>query len=375
VDGVQASGAAYRICRPEASCWNGDLVVYAHGYVGFNEPVAIPESHLVLDGVPLPSLMNALGYAFAATSYSTNGLAILPGVDDVVDLVDVFTDQHGAPGKAFLVGPSEGGIVTTLALERHPDVFAGGVSACGPIGDFGAQLNYWGDFRVLFDVYFPGLVPGSAVSVPPAVIADWYTVYQPAVIAALQARPAALDELLRVANVPFDAARPASKVESVIGLLWYNVFATNDGVAKLGGQPFENRARVYSRSSNDLLLNALVARHAADPAAAAEIARHQTVGIVSRPMITLHTTGDPIIPWAHEILYYWKTLATGGAPKYANLPVARYGHCQFTATEALFSFLVVALQANLDGGTTVPPAVLTSRFGTAARRIEAGAIR
>src|SRR5262245_58858423 len=74
-DGVQASGAIYRICMP--AVWNGDLVLYAHGYVGAGEPVAIPENQLSLpDGTSVPGIVNALGFAFATTSYSTNGLAV-----------------------------------------------------------------------------------------------------------------------------------------------------------------------------------------------------------------------------------------------------------------------------------------------------------
>ena len=36
---------------------------------------------------------------------------------------------------------------------------------------------------------------------------------------------------------------------------WYNVFATNDGIEKLGGQPFDNGWRWYTGSSDDLRLN------------------------------------------------------------------------------------------------------------------------
>src|SRR5512139_1716815 len=71
--------------------WNGDLVVYAHGYVpDLGQPVAIPEDQLDFDGVYLPDLINSMGYAFAVTSYSVNGLAVPEGVADVRDLVSVF---------------------------------------------------------------------------------------------------------------------------------------------------------------------------------------------------------------------------------------------------------------------------------------------
>src|SRR5206468_2035915 len=145
-DRLQASGAVYRICMPQI--WNGDLVLFAHGYVGFNEPVAIPEDQLVLpDGTSVPETVNKLGYAFATTSYRTNGLVVLQGIDDLLDLVNVFNGSHGPARRVFLVGPSEGGIVTALAVERHPEIFAGGLAACGPIGNFRKQVTYNGDFR------------------------------------------------------------------------------------------------------------------------------------------------------------------------------------------------------------------------------------
>lgn len=53
-DQQQASGAIYRICMPIFPPWNGDLVVYAHGYVSPTEAVGIPEDQMRLpDGTPV----------------------------------------------------------------------------------------------------------------------------------------------------------------------------------------------------------------------------------------------------------------------------------------------------------------------------------
>ena len=49
------------------------------------------------------------------------------------------------------------------------------------------------------------------------------------------------------------ASRPdgPDAIASVLGALWYNIFATNDAHDKLGGNPFGNNGRSYS----DPLLN------------------------------------------------------------------------------------------------------------------------
>jgi hypothetical protein len=175
-DVVQPNGAVYRFCRPPD--WNGEsLLTYAHGYVWFNEPVGIPEDHLCF-GEPgsqtcINDVVNNYGIAFAVTSYPTNGLAVLSAVDDMVALVTVFSDTYGAPGIVLVAGVSEGGLVTTLATERYPDVFDGGLAACGPIGSWVEQINYFGDFRVLLDYFFPGLIPTEVVAIPTWLIDEW----------------------------------------------------------------------------------------------------------------------------------------------------------------------------------------------------------
>jgi len=376
-DRRQASGAIYRICMPGPGRWNGDLVVYAHGYVAFNVPVGIPEDQLGLPGGPsIPEIVNKLGFAFATTSYSTNGLAVRQGVEDLRELVDIFKATHGRPDRVYLVGASEGGIVTTLAVEKFPDVFDGGLAACGPIGDFRKQINYWGDFRVVFDYFFPGLIPGSPVHVPPEVIEQWDTVYRPRLSAAIQSNPSATNQLLRVTRAPTDRRDPASVEATILGLLWYNVFATNDGVAKLGGQPFDNLNRRYTGSDNDTLLNRRVQRFRADPAAVNEIEAHyQTSGRLVSPLVTLHTTGDPVVLYGHEPLYRMKVLSNGSSARHSNLPVIRYGHCNFKIIEVLVGFALLVLKVTgreLSGVESVlPDAEAQAEFLRLARQVGA----
>jgi pimeloyl-ACP methyl ester carboxylesterase len=344
-DGLQASGAVYRICMPES--WNGSLVLWAHGYVAYNEPVAIPEDQLVLpDGTSVPGLVNALGFAFATTSYAANGLVVVQGQEDLLDLVGLFTRTHGMPRRVYLVGASEGGLITALSVEKHPEVYDGGLAACGPIGDFPRQVNYDGDFRVVFDSFFPGVIPGPAIDIPQEVIDGFDPTYIDRILAAIRSDPDATAQLLRVTHASFDAADPATVEETVLGLSWYSVFATNDAVARLGGQPFDNLRRLYLGSDNDLRLNLRVERDAADPAALASMqADYQTTGRLVRPLVTLHTKGDPIIPYWHEPLYTLKTLGAGTAALHVNVPVDRYGHCNFKPGEVLLAFAVLLFKA------------------------------
>lgn len=346
-DGTQSSGAKYRICMP-AGTWNKKLVMYAHGYVAYNQPLAVPS-----EAEQLAKFLNDQGYAFAATSYSVNGLAVQQGIADEVDLVRIFKAGKGTPDKTYIVGFSEGGLITTLAVERHPNIFDGGLAMCGPIGDFQMQTNYFGDFRVVFDYFFPGVIAGTAISIPQSEI-DSFSSRQNAIAATLFLQPAKRQQLLDVTQAPIDNNNVLSSTASTIGgLLFYSVFATNDATAKLGGQPYTNANRQYKGSTNDSDLNAKVARYTADITATNEInAKYQTTGNLTRPLVVMHTTGDPIVPFAHQTLYQTKVANAGKGNLLSAIPVQRYGHCSFTAEE-----IAVAL-ARLAGTTVFLPALV-----------------
>ena len=349
-DGDQSTGARYRICMPTPLPWNGDLVVYAHGYMAYNRPIEIPEEQLEIGGISLPDTVTSLGYAFATTSYATNGLAMREAVPDLVDLVEVFTTTHGTPSTILLVGPSEGGVVTVLAMEKHPDLFDGGLAACGPIGGIPAQIDYMGDFRVVFDYYFADLLPGEPISIPQTLIDNWETYYATLVYPTISDPTSAysLTQVLAVTGAAYEPMDPASALTTTQNLLWYSVYATNDAQVKLGGQPFDNWDRVYSGSDDDTALNAGVRRYRADPAALAALeASYQTSGWIRRPLLTLHTTRDDVIPYWHQAAYEWKLAVTGRSALHQHVPVDRYGHCNFTPNEAVSALqLLLAMVQN-----------------------------
>jgi pimeloyl-ACP methyl ester carboxylesterase len=345
-DGTQASGAVYRICMPGGANppWNGDLVVYAHGYVAFYKDVGIPEDQMSLPGAlfSVDEIVNGLGYAFAATSYYTNGLAVRPALSDLLDLVDVFSDTHGSPGTVLLTGVSEGGLITTLAVENYPDVFDGGLAMCGPYGSFNRQVSHYGDFRVIFDYFFPGLMPGEPVTIPNSLIEDWETSYYTdtilPVITHLDNAPK-IDQLLQVTGAAPYAFDPPTSTNSIERLLWYNVYATMDGRSKLGGQPYGNASRTYRGANDDTALNASVWRTSADPAALEEIDRYyDPTGVLTSPLVTLHTTGDFLVPYDTVALYRGKVMRADNLALHEHFEVERYGHCSFELLEILEAF-------------------------------------
>jgi len=349
-DGLQASGSIYRICMPPAGQYNGNLVIFAHGFQDAGTPVSIPEDQLCFGGLCLADFITQLGFAFATNSYSKTGLAILQGKDDIIDLVHVFAVQKGMPNKVYLVGASEGGIITALAVEQRPEIFSAGLAACGPIGDFPFQINYFGDARATFQYFYPGLIPGDPFNPPPVLMQNWENYYQ-SVVRPVVFNPAnrnVLDQWVRVAQLPFDPNDYLGTVEvSVHDVLRYGVVDLTEGAATLGGFPFDNSARWYTGSDNDLFLNFLVTRVAASPVAVEKMKEYNTTGRLSRPLITLHTTQDQQVPNLHELFYALKTIQSGSfITRHFPLQIERFEHCNFTAEEAVFAF---ALMLFYDG--------------------------
>ncbi len=138
--GVRPNGAGYRIEVPET--WNGHLVMYAHGYRGEG-----PELTVSNPGIREWLLDN--GYAWAASSYSTNYYDVRTGVEDTNELALAFTDIAAAegrdlaePSRLYITGHSMGGHVTaaaiedeTLATANNPVQYHGAVPMCGVVGD------------------------------------------------------------------------------------------------------------------------------------------------------------------------------------------------------------------------------------------------
>ena len=323
------------------------IILFAHGYIPVGAPAGTWLSQLQLpDGTSIPALVNGLGFGFAASSFSKDGLAIVQGIQDTKALINVLTGLKITFGKVLLAGASEGGLVTAKSIESDSS-YAGGLAVCGPIGSFQQQINYLGDARVLFDYFFPGLLGGAwtknNITIPTELMADWTSKYDPAIRQAISKKPLAALQFLNVSQIPI-GLNLANAGDAIVSALWYNVFATNDAIATLGGNPYDNIGHTYKGSLNDAKLNASVARFGEDSAAQTALANYETDGLLGNPLVTLHTTADPQVPFWQETLYRTKVRSRNSLSDLNQVPVFAFGHCNVSATDAKLALALLLLK-------------------------------
>ena len=306
------------ICIP--SNWNGRLVIYAHGFVPPQAPLELPSDELTLpDGTFVPNLFLSQGYAFATSSFRKNGAAVEQGAEDLNKLLEHFktiVPPHSLK-KVFITGASEGGLITLLLLERYPGKYDAGLALCAPVGGSPDLIKYTYDFRVVFDFFFPTVFtfppnqpeekPFGAVDIPENAFLFWETVYMPRIVAALMADPGETAQLFNVTKAAITDA--ASAITTALSLLFYSIFGTNDQIATASGIPYDNSSTTYVGSTNDAVLNAEVERIESEGRARAYARRfYQPTGTLHGPLVTLHNTLDPVVPFGMRtpIVTLWR---------------------------------------------------------------------
>jgi pimeloyl-ACP methyl ester carboxylesterase len=303
------SGARFRIEIPPN--WNRGLVLYAHGY----EPVW--EKRFFQDTEPAALVRQVFlsrGFAYAESAYRARGWAVKEAIEDTETLRQHFVRKHGQPAETYIVGHSMGGHITMAIIERYPDAYQGAMPMCGPLG---AAVDFFNtgllDMLVTFEALFPGSI-GSPYE-PTEKTA-------PNVAAAIGRDPA------RAARYAARFSRPVEQLPAVLAFYHYIM---GELKARAGGEPFDNRNRVYVGFGDDLSLNRLVKRYAADPKAREYIRQYATpTGRTQDPILALHTTFDPIVLGSDVTAYELPATLAGSADRFVVRFAEAVGHCQFT---------------------------------------------
>jgi pimeloyl-ACP methyl ester carboxylesterase len=332
--------------------WNGDLVMYAHGYMPAQLPLALPLEELTVDGIFIPTVLFSQGYAFATTSYHKNGYAVEQARKDLNDLLKHFKTlvPPDSLKKVFLVGASEGGEVAALMIEHFPGKYAGALAMCGPIGGGAYQVQYLSDFRAQFDYFFPDVFSFGVTDVPVDEYLNWSS-DKDAIAVALASDPTATLQLYNVSGAALDPQDQTTAVASAWSILYYSIWGTNDLNSTAGGVPYDNRRTTYSGSLDDDALNRGIERVRSDGRARAYLRRfYQTTGKLQRPMVTLHNTLDPVVPFQHEVIYDDLVDRAGSGSFLTVISVASYGHCNFTVQQIVAAFGVLVQQASAQTG-------------------------
>jgi pimeloyl-ACP methyl ester carboxylesterase len=164
VEGETGPGSLYALYIPQN--WNGEAIYYAHG-IRPPEPFAPISLDDQDNFFAVRDALGALGYAFAYSSFSENGLAVKDGAQRTHQLRGLLASElHAQPQRNYVVGYSLGGLVALELGERFPKQYDGVLAMCGMVGGTPRELQYVGDVRALFDFYYPGVLPGNVISVP-----------------------------------------------------------------------------------------------------------------------------------------------------------------------------------------------------------------
>jgi len=372
--------------------WNGTVLLYSHGYVPDGAPN--PARNAPSDAVR-SALLDA-GYAQIGSSYPETGWVLERALPAQLATLDLFRDRFGRPRSAIAWGTSLGGMITTGLAERYGHRLSGTLAMCGL--EQGGVANWNNTLDPLFAIRTL-LAPGSAT--PLVRLPDQGTAFASigALTAALDAAQATPQGRARIAlaaalhNIPAwtDAAQPepaagdyaAAEINQYgvlhltiyVGLSWRQEAEEHAG----GNMSWNTRVdygRLLARSSiraevealyagaglslqDDLATLAAAPRIGADPAAVQYMIRNISFGgRLSRPMLTIHTTGDPLVPVQVEHAYADAVADAHRSTLLRQAYVHRGGHCSFTAGEMLAALRTLELRIRGGRWPDTGPAAL-----------------
>lgn len=350
VPGQDIHGAFFLMAVP--AHFNGRLVLWNHGY-----SLAPPVPLNAADLGPGTGLLQ-LGFAVAASSYRPDaiglgGWAVRDGAEDTENLRRRFIEIFGRPEMTFVVGASEGGLITAEIAERFGRGengklnYDGSLPLCGPLA--GGRRNWWGgfDLRVVSQFYcrnlprpselqyplFFGLAPNNTLT-PNNVAArinECTGVLQPPATRTPQ-QAQNLANILGVVKIP-ESFLITDMLFATFGLQELVLVRTH------GLSPVTNLGVHYFGSADDAALNAGVFRAGANDAAEDFLeSAYDPNGRIPMPTLTTHTIGDGLVIVENERAYRDTVKEAHRLRRLEQNYVNANGHCQFTNSEVLASF-------------------------------------
>ena len=366
VEGETGPGSLYALYIP--TNWNGDAIYYAHGLRPPLDPITLNDQDNFFE---VRDALGALGYAFAYSSFSENGLAVKDGVQRTHQLRGLLNSQlESKPQHSYLTGYSLGALVAVELAEKFPGQYDGVLAMCGMVGGTPLELQYVGDVRALFDAYFPGVLPGSPVSSPTPMTLPQV---QAAVIGAIRADPLGAVKMFAIASTAqtplaffpnWTPRVPGTGIETslafetmaqslVVGLYYQNI-GTPDVLGRTHGHsPYDNRATTYTMGTPAVpsatlipLVQALIAgsnqsvtRYDITPDAQNYLDKnYKPTGNLSIPVVSVHNSWDYLVPWIHEPAFAETVSRAGSSSMLLQRTVQNYGHCSFSTPVVVSSF-------------------------------------
>ncbi len=115
----ELAGARWAALVPEN--WNGRLLLAAPD----RRPAPLPLVAELDAATPEHRALLAAGWALATTSYRRSGTILADAIEDLRALRDHLAAEIGPAQTTIVAGTGMGGLVATLAAERHGDEFNG----------------------------------------------------------------------------------------------------------------------------------------------------------------------------------------------------------------------------------------------------------
>ncbi len=320
----QINGASFRIDLPVQ--WNQGLVMYCHGY----EVAGRPRSNW--DNSQTKALVETFlsrGFAVAQSEYSGQGWAVKEAIEDTESLRRYFASKYGQPKETYVTGHSMGAVITISTIERYPDIYDGAMPMCGPLNPsiVGLKDRVF-DMLVTFDYFFP-----DTIVLPVKLMTDnkLTTTVAEKIRTAITANPEKAEMFAKRYQI--------ATVNELAGVLTFFHEILRELQQRTGGNPFDNRNTIYSGFDDDVAVNRGVKRYSADAKAAEYMRQYYTpTGHISDPVLTIHTTYDPLV-LARDVCVYDSTSKISGSQDLfiAKFVVAR-GHCNISPQQTGMGF-------------------------------------